>query len=107
MLTATISTFRSRYRIRSSPTGYLLRFLTTPSSPSDPPFTAVVRYDNNVATIPFVGAEAEAKKLHDRMTKETHKHHVYLVTTHKATVPSGPYKSLDEAKAMLHGKLNT
>ncbi|CAB9496579.1 expressed unknown protein [Seminavis robusta] len=68
---------------------------------SDQIYMAVVRYDNNVATIPFVGPDLEAKKLHDRMTRETHKHHVYLIPTRKKSVASGPYQSLDQAKNAL------
>ena len=62
---------------------------------------AVVRYDNNVATIPFVGSESEAKSLQDRMTKETHKHHVYLMPTNRSSVEFGPYRSLEEAQNAL------
>ena len=64
-------------------------------------YTAVVRYDNNVATIPFIGSESEAAMLYERMTRETHKHHVYLMQTDKPSVPSGPYTSLDKVKEAL------
>lgn len=62
---------------------------------------AVVRYDNHCATIPFVGEEAAAIRLHDRMTQQTHKHHVYLFKTDKTHVPLGPYSSLKEARQVL------
>lgn len=64
-------------------------------------YTAVVRYDNNVVTIPFVGASPKAMELQKRMTRETHKHHVYLIPTNKPTVASGPYFSLEDAKTAL------
>jgi hypothetical protein len=57
---------------------------------------AVLRWDNNVITVPFVGGEADAEALAARMTKETHKHHVFVRRVSSDTVPSGPYRSLDE-----------
>ena len=64
-------------------------------------YTAVIRYDNNVVTIPYVGCQSKAEELQQRMTKETHKHHVFLIETSRKNVPHGPYKSLEEATKQL------
>ena len=61
----------------------------------------MVRYDNNVVTIPYVGCQSKAEELQQRMTKETHKHHVFLIETSRKNVPHGPYQSLEEAKQVL------
>jgi len=75
-------------------------------SPEKPLYTAVVRYDNNCATVPFVGSHEKAEELKERMTRNTHKHHIYLMET-KTHVPLGPYSSLSEVKAALHDDATT
>ena len=63
---------------------------------------AVIRYDNNCATIPYVGTYEEALSLKERMEANTHKHHIFLVEGNfPHEVPLGPYPSLDEAKKSL------
>lgn len=64
-------------------------------------YTTVIRYDNNVVTIPFVGKLKEAQALRDRMTHQTHKHQVLLFPTARKTVPVGPYRDLDAAEVAL------
>jgi hypothetical protein len=65
---------------------------------------AVVRYDNNCATIPYVGTYNEAQALKTRMERNTHKHHIFLLKTSRASVPLGPYSSLDDVKTALRGQ---
>lgn len=74
-----------------------------PTKKDQPKYTAVVRYDNNCVTIPFVGNHDEAVNLHRRMTGDTHKHHVFLMKASRDNVPIGPYRSLEEAKTVLSG----
>jgi len=66
--------------------------------------TAVIRYDNNCVTIPFVGCEKEAVSLKQKMTNQTHKHHVFLMKTKRRQVFIGPYKNLEKAKDALNEK---
>jgi hypothetical protein len=77
------------------------------AAPSTPPATpptlatgtptanyAVLRWDNNVVTVPFVGDEARARALAARMTSETHKHHVFVRRSQSSTLPPGSYARL-------------
>mmetsp|Transcript_200 Transcript_200/g.288 ORF Transcript_200/g.288 Transcript_200/m.288 type:complete len:114 (+) Transcript_200:50-391(+) len=64
-------------------------------------YYAVVRYDNNVATVPFVGSQEKAVELKSRMTQNTHKHHIYVLPSSQPSVPLGPYPSMDKVKEML------
>lgn len=50
---------------------------------------AVVRWDNNVVTVPFVGDEGRARALAARMTSETHKHHVFVRRCSRPSLSSG------------------
>jgi hypothetical protein len=50
---------------------------------------AVLRWDNNVVTVPFVGDETRARALAARMTSETHKHHVFVRRCQSSTLPPG------------------
>ena len=70
-------------------------------------YTAVVRYDNNVVTVPYVGCQSKAEELQQRMTKETHKHHVYLMKPSRKEVPQGPYSSLEKVKQVLGAQNET
>ena len=90
-LATTTTSIRSSEAIRLERCYYRVRYY----------YTAVVRYDNNVVTIPYVGCQSKAEELQQRMTKETHKHHVFLIETSRKNVPHGPYKSLEEAKQLL------
>lgn len=63
---------------------------------------AVIRYDHNCATIPYVGSYDEASSLKERMEANTHKHHIFLVEgDFRREVPLGPYPSLDAARKAL------
>lgn len=64
-------------------------------------FFAVVRWDNNVVTIPFVGREEEASALASRMTAEQHKHHVFIRQVTRPRVPAGPYRTLEEVPYLM------
>lgn len=67
-----------------------------------PRFTSVIRYDNNCATIPFLGSPKKTMYLKNRMESNTHKHHIYLLNSFRETVPPwGPYQSLHEVYAVL------
>lgn len=73
----------------------------TASPDALPVWIAVVRYDNNCATVPFVGSAGEAEALKDRMETNTHKHHIYLMKSAVPSVPIGPYQSLDAVRLAL------
>jgi hypothetical protein len=50
---------------------------------------AVLRWDNNVVTVPFVGDETRARTLAARMTSENHKSHVFVRRCQSSTLPPG------------------
>eukprot|EP00035_Acanthoeca_spectabilis_P027148 m.465528 g.465528 ORF g.465528 m.465528 type:complete len:106 (-) comp24312_c0_seq1:211-528(-) len=65
------------------------------------PFYAVIRWDNNVATVPFVGSSEGAEALAARMTSQQHKHHIFIRKVSEGQIPPGPYRSLEEIPHLM------